>query len=63
MNKPMELIDVPEVAKYLRVTTKTIYRLLKNGDIPSMRVGHLHRFSREQIDEWLLNSVKRNKVK
>ena len=56
----MELMDVEDVAKYLKVTPKTIYRMLKNGDIPSMKVGHLHRFSREQIDEWLLNSVKRN---
>ena len=59
MSKPMELMDVEELAKYLKVTTKTIYRLLKQGNIPSMRVGHLHRFSREQIDEWLLNSVKK----
>ena len=54
----MDLMDVEELAKYLKVTPKTINRLLKQGDIPSMRVGHLHRFSREMIDEWLLNSVK-----
>lgn len=59
----MELMDVEEVAKYLKVTTKTVYRLIKKDDIPVMRAGHLWRFSRDQIDQWLLNSVKRNKVK
>jgi excisionase family DNA binding protein len=56
----MELMDVVEVAKYLKVTTKTIYRLIKKDDkIPVMRVGHLHRFSREQIYQWLLDSTKK----
>jgi excisionase family DNA binding protein len=55
----MELMDVEELAKYLKVTSKTIYRLLKSGELQSMKVGHQHRFSREQIDEWLLNSAKR----
>jgi excisionase family DNA binding protein len=59
----MELMDIEELSKYLKVTTKTIYRLIKSGELTSMKVGHLHRFSKEQIDEWLLNSAKRNKAK
>jgi hypothetical protein len=28
-------------------------------DIKPMSVGHLHRFSKEQIDQWLLNSAEK----
>lgn len=47
------LMTVEEVARYLRVTERTIYRLLKRGDIPATRVGRQWRFERASIDEWL----------
>ncbi len=48
-----ELMTLEEVAAYLRVTKKTIYRLLKQGKIPATMVGHQWRFDRASIDEWL----------
>jgi len=54
----IELMTVQEVADYLRVTEKTIYRLLKRGNIPATKVGHQWRFEKNSIDEWLhQNSV------
>ena len=52
----IELITVREVAAYLRVTEKTIYRLLRQGKIPATRVGHSWRFDKALIDEWLYRS-------
>ena len=53
-----ELMTVAEVARYLRVTEKTVYRLLKKGRIPATKVGRQWRFERNSIDEWLhQNSV------
>jgi excisionase family DNA binding protein len=53
-----ELMTVGEVADYLRVTKKTIYRLLGRGDIPATKVGNQWRFERSSIDDWLQqNSV------
>ena len=53
-----ELMTVPEVADYLRVTKKTIYRLLERGSIPATKVGNQWRFDTTSIDEWLQqNSV------
>ena len=53
-----ELMTVEEVADYLRVTEKTIYRLLERGRIPATKVGHQWRFDKNLIDEWLRqNSV------
>lgn len=48
-----QLMTVKELASYLRVTDKTIYRLLKRGSIPATKVGQRWRFSKALIDEWL----------
>jgi excisionase family DNA binding protein len=48
-----ELMTLEEVASYLRVTEKTIYRLLDKRSIPATRVGHLWRFDKASIDAWL----------
>ncbi len=53
-----ELMTLQEIADYLRVTEKTIYRLLKRGNIPAAKVGRNWRFEKDSIDEWLQrNSV------
>lgn len=48
-----ELMTLKEVADYLRVTEKTVYRLLGRSEIPATRVGHQWRFAKASIDEWL----------
>jgi excisionase family DNA binding protein len=53
-----KLMTVSEVADYLRVTKKTIYRLLLRGKIPATKVGNQWRFAQRSIDGWLQqNSV------
>lgn len=54
-----EIMTVEEVARYLRVTERTIYRLLKRGDIPATRVGRQWRFERAFINEWLRQTATR----
>lgn len=46
------LMTLEEVAKYLRVTTKTIYRLLDKQAIPAKKVGRRWRFDKDSIDIW-----------
>ncbi len=48
-----ELMTIEEVADYLRVTEKAVYRLLKRGHIPATKVGRQWRFEKNSIDEWL----------
>ena len=53
-----ELMTVEEVANYLRVAEKTIYRLVGQGEIPAAKIGQQWRFKRTSIDDWIhLNSV------
>ena len=49
----MLLMTLKEVADYLRVTERTIYRLLWQGSIPAKKVGRQWRFKKASIDEWL----------
>jgi len=58
-----ELMTVEEVADYLRVTKRTIYRLIMRRDIPTTnKVGRQWRFDKASIDEWLQQSSARKKV-
>ena len=48
-----DLMTLEEVAKYLRVTKKTIYRFLERGLIPATKIGRQWRFDRDSIDVWV----------
>ena len=47
-----EVMTVPELAERLNVSTITIYRLLKAGQLPAFRVGSDWRFDMDVIDRW-----------
>jgi excisionase family DNA binding protein len=46
-------LTVAEVAELMRVSTMTVYRLIKSGDLPSVRVGKSYRLREEDIDSFL----------
>jgi excisionase family DNA binding protein len=48
-------LTTDEVLKYLQVNLRTIYRLIKSGRIPAVRVGRQWRFRKRDIDAWLDN--------
>jgi len=52
-------MTVQDLADYLKVTVKTIYRLLERSSIPATRVGHLWRFEKDAIDSWLRQSTRK----
>jgi excisionase family DNA binding protein len=43
---------VEEVARYLHVHQSTIYRLLRQKELPAFKVGSDWRFNVESIDKW-----------
>lgn len=51
-----ELMTLQELADYLRVNKKTIYRLLKRDRVPATKVGRQWRFDKAAINEWLRQS-------
>jgi excisionase family DNA binding protein len=46
-------LTTEEVLAYLQVNLRTVYRLIKAGKIPAVRVGRQWRFRRSDIDAWL----------
>ena len=55
---PIKVMTVREVSAYLRVHPTTIYRLLKQDQIPAFHVGSDWRFNIEAIDQWRLQQGK-----
>jgi excisionase family DNA binding protein len=47
------LMTTREVLVYLRVTPRTVYRLIREGDLPAVRMGGRWRFRRADLDGWL----------
>ncbi len=47
------IMTIGEVADYLKVTERTIYRLAGAKKIPSFKVGGSWRFSKADIDAWI----------
>ena len=55
MSQP--LLTAAEVAEQLRVSTMTIYRLIRSGELPAVRVGRNYRVRAEALQEYLAGQV------
>jgi excisionase family DNA binding protein len=51
------LLKLAEVANLLRISTKTVRRMVQAGSLPALRVGRALRFEREQISMFLNSLV------
>ncbi len=47
------LMSIPEVARYLNMSERTIYDWAQSGKIPVFKLGSTWRFRRSEIDAWL----------
>jgi excisionase family DNA binding protein len=47
------LMDIEELADYLRLKKQTIYNWLHQAKISGIKVGGVWRFDRRDIDSWL----------
>jgi excisionase family DNA binding protein len=48
-----ELLTVREVATAMRVSTMTVYRLIRAGSLPAIRVGKHFRIRTRDLDDYL----------
>ena len=46
-------LTVAEVASLMRVSTMTVYRLIKAGDLAAVRVGKSYRLREDEVDRYL----------
>ncbi len=47
------LLEAEEVAEYLGMRTDWVYREVRAGRLPHIRLGRAVRFRRESLDAWL----------
>lgn len=52
-----DLMTSHELADYLKVDLRTVYRYIKQGQIPKVKVGGRWRFRRGDIEAWLRGAV------
>ena len=48
-----EILTLEEVAKYLRVSERTVYDCAQKGEIPAGKIRTAWRFKKSEIDKWV----------
>jgi len=48
-----EIFTIDELARYLKLSKSTVYKLSQEGKIPGQKVGRHWRFRKASIDRWL----------
>jgi excisionase family DNA binding protein len=48
-----ELMTVSETCRYLKITTRTLYRYIQNRQIPAFKLGKEWRFVRSDLEQWI----------
>jgi PTS system nitrogen regulatory IIA component len=49
-------LKIKDIIDLLQVSEKTVYRWIKEKKIPCYRINHQYRFSRSEINEWILSN-------
>lgn len=52
-DKPGDILTIEELALYLKIPKSTLYKLVREGKIPSQKIGRHWRFRKGAIDHWL----------
>ncbi|HEB73776.1 DNA-binding protein [Methanosarcinales archaeon] len=48
-----ELFTLEELAKYLKISKPTLYKMVEKGKIPALKIANQWRFKKDDINRWL----------
>ena len=51
--KPCDILTIEELSAYLKISKSTLYKIVREGKIPSQKIGRHWRFRKGAIDHWL----------
>jgi PTS system nitrogen regulatory IIA component len=54
-----DLFTPKQLAEYLQLSPRTVYRLLERNELPGVRVGGQWRFRKSEVDSWLDRRLQR----
>lgn len=53
----VNIMTIEEVAKYIKVSDRTVLDWAKKGEIPAGKLGNVWRFQQKEIDQWINNKL------
>ena len=57
-----DILTIDEVAKYLRVSERTVYDWAQKGEIPAGKIGTVWRFKKTELEQWVNERLSTNKL-
>jgi len=48
-----DVLTIEELSTYLKISKSTLYKIVREGKVPSQKVGRHWRFRKGAIDRWL----------
>ena len=48
-----EVMTIDDVAQYLKISRRSVYRLAQAGEIPARKIVNRWRFHRSELEKWL----------
>ena len=51
-NDGRDILTIKELSIYLKIPQSTLYKLVREGNIPCQKIGRHWRFRKEAIDRW-----------
>jgi excisionase family DNA binding protein len=61
MDREGEILTLDEIAAYLKIGKRTVYRLAQKGDIPAFKLGGTWRFRRSELDRWIAEGINKKR--
>ncbi|MBN1793388.1 MAG: helix-turn-helix domain-containing protein [Candidatus Omnitrophica bacterium] len=61
-SKRTQIMTLKEVSKYLGVHPVTVYRLIKETNIPAIKLRGQWRFKKDLLDEWLMDGMDKKRM-
>ena len=55
-----KIIDVKQIAEFLNIPIRSVYRLIRNKEIKSLRVGRLIRVREVDFETYILGQLSRS---
>ena len=56
-----DILTIDEVAKYLRVSERTVYEWAQKGEIPTGKIGTVWRFKKSELELWVNERLSANR--
>jgi excisionase family DNA binding protein len=47
------ILTIDELSSYLKISKSTLYKIVREGKLPSQKIGKHWRFRKDAIDRWL----------